>query len=141
MTQNTLQQSNPLGVVPQEGQGVIYFARVVDDNGTEWKYVGKASSPKSRLSAYVNNVRRIHKGQPRRTTPGQEPYRGVHLALAKAVENEWDYEFYPLQAVEKYKLDVVENRLIQQLQCNLNWLGSWRVEDYHSVKLDHLPRR
>jgi hypothetical protein len=135
---NELVQSNPLGVTPCNGQGVVYYARVVDDSGVEWRYIGKASSPRSRLRAYVNNVSRIQRGLPRRTTPGQEPYRGVHLALAKAVESGWEYEFDPLTAVEKCSLDVVEQQNIQELECNLNGLSSWLVKDYHATELKHL---
>lgn len=134
----TLEQSNPLGISPSDGEGVVYFARVVDDCGDEWRYIGKASSSRSRLRAYVNNVSRIQRGLPRRTTPGQELFRGVHLALAKAVENDWEYELFPLLAVEKSCLDVVEQQKIQEFHCNLNGLRSWPVEHYHALELKHL---
>lgn len=75
-------------------QVFLYFVRAVDDEGYEFRCVGQTSSGKSRLAQYAQNIKRIFGGLPRRTKPGHEAYRAVHLALAKACERVWKYEFY-----------------------------------------------
>ena len=84
---NSLTWTNPHGVDLTKGQGVIYFIRVVDDIGREYRYIGRTRSAKTRLQSYVRIVKRIYNGQVRCKTKGQESYRAVHLALAKAVEH------------------------------------------------------
>ena len=127
--------TNPHGV--QTSQGFLYFIRVTDlASGHEYRYIGKATSGESRLRAYRGNVERIFAGLPRRITPGQEKYRGVHLALAKAVQNGWNYEFYPLENADAGVLNQVEQARIRQLRCNLNSARAWSVADYSRLSLD-----
>ncbi|ELA9085516.1 hypothetical protein QVK65_004877, partial [Vibrio alginolyticus] len=54
-----LEWSNPYELDLTEGKGLVYFARVVDDVGNEYRYVGQTKRGKKRLNDYVNNVRRI----------------------------------------------------------------------------------
>ena len=46
--------------------------------------------------------------------------RAVYLALAKAVEHGWEYDFYPLENVPEEILYVVESDNIRKLECNLS---------------------
>lgn len=46
--------------------------------------------------------------------------RSVHLALAKAVEHGWEYDFYPLENVPEEIPYVVESDHIRKLECNLS---------------------
>lgn len=104
----SIKSTNPYNVEATCGDGLIYFIRVVDDEGQEWRYIGKAKSPRS------------------------------HLALAKAHEHGWEYDFYPLEPVAKQEMNVREQQLISVLDCNLNGLNSWRVEGYPSLSLQEL---
>lgn len=46
--------------------------------------------------------------------------RAVHLALTKAVEYGWEYEFYPLENVLKEIPYWVDSDYINELKCSLN---------------------
>jgi len=119
--------------------GMLYFIRIIDDSGKEYRYIGKSKRGISRLREYKNNIRRIFEGKPRRTTKGQEKYRPVHLALAKACEYGWEYEFYPLENVDIEELNSREKELISKLKCNLNINWSWSVENYQNLSMSDLP--
>ena len=133
--------TKPKGI--DESIPFIYHLSITDDAGKEYRYVGKARHY-GRLREYKRNIRRIHDGKPRRTTPGQEEYRAVHFALYKAIENDWDINFYiiyPLKAPSKDELNVVENQFIDKLKCNLNKrynpkAGGWAVEDLDKLKIE-----
>ena len=118
----------------------LYFFRTVDPGtgtGTEYHYVGQSRrGGKRRLVEYVRNVDRIFRGLPRRTTPGQEKYRAVHLAMAKACEFNWEYEFFPLQNTRPDDLDRSEYE--EKSSCNLNGRPPWRVEDYSRLRMSDI---
>jgi hypothetical protein len=86
----------------------LYFDEIQVPAET-YRYVGKATSAR-RVRAYSRNVKRIFKGLPRRITPGQEPYRYVHLILAIAVKMDWPIKFYALENVEPEKLNQIERQ-------------------------------
>ncbi|EIV1738058.1 hypothetical protein L7E62_004708 [Vibrio parahaemolyticus] len=133
-----LEWSNPYELDLTEGKGLVYFARVVDDVGNEYRYVGQTKRGKKRLNDYVNNVRRILSGLSRRTTKGQEKYRAVHLALAKATQNNWFYELKPIEITELTKLNDLESSKIKELNCNLNVKWSWNVSDFSELNLSDI---
>ncbi|EOX4797018.1 hypothetical protein ACI2RL_004847, partial [Vibrio alginolyticus] len=133
-----LEWSNPYELDLTEGKGLVYFARVVDDVGNEYRYVGQTKRGKKPLNDYVNNVRRILSGLPRRTTKGQEKYRAVHLALAKATQNNWFYELKPIEITELTKLNDLESSKIKELNCNLNVKWSWNVSDFSELNLSDI---
>jgi hypothetical protein len=133
-----LEWTDPHGLVGRDTRVFLYFVRVTDDAGHEYRYVGQTISGKSRLKAYVRNIGRIFAGLPRRITPGQEEYRAVHLALAKASRHGWVYEFYPLEEVELHRLDEVERQRMQELRCNLNGAPKWRVDQFDSLTIGEL---
>ncbi len=133
-----LEWSNPNEVDIEKGAGFLYFIRVYDCDGIEYRYIGKTKRGRSRLREYRRNVERIFDGKPRRVTPGQERYRAVHLALAKAIENGWCYEFYPLENVAPEKLNTIEKERISELGCFLNVGQSWEVSRYHELNIRDL---
>ena len=131
--------SNPRSVDTRQGVGFLYFARIVDPvSGREHRYIGKATTGESRLRAYRRNVERIFAGLPRRPTAGQEKYRAVHLALAKACEHGWDYEFFPLENADLSILNQLERQRIAELRCDLNTARSWTVAEYARLTLGDL---
>ena len=132
--------SDPHGLIARGAQSFLYFAHIVDTAGFEYRYIGKSAGRRPRLADYRRNVDRIFKGQPRRTTQGQEKYRAVHLAMAKACEYGWEYEFYALEEVSPDRIDDVEQRRIVELACNLNNSSSWAVEEYDSLMVRDLLR-
>lgn len=134
-----LQWSNPNDVDLSKGGGMLYFVRVTDSSGKEYRYIGQTKRGKSRLREYRNNVRKIFEGKPRRSTPGQEKYRPVHLALAKACQNGWNYDFYPLENVSLDQINFTEQSRISELGCGLNVKWSWYVEDYDSLSVSDIP--
>ena len=89
-------------------------------------------------------MHRIRDRKPRRPTPGQEEYGAVHFVVYKAIENDWDINFYiiyPLKARSKDELNALENIFIDKLKCNLNKrynrkAGSWAVEDLDRLKVE-----
>jgi hypothetical protein len=83
--------TDPHGLVDRKARVFLYFVRVTDDEGQEYRYIGQTKGGKSRLKDYARNIDRIFAGLPRRITPGQEDYRAVHLALAKACQHDWMY--------------------------------------------------
>gem|GEM_PF-4618775 len=117
---------------------MLYFIRMVDDSGNEYRYVGQTKRGKSRLREYKNNVKRIFEGKPRRKTKGQEKYRPVHLALAKACECSWEYEFYPLENVPLEEMNSIEQKRIAELECSLNIKWSWSVESYDKLNMSDI---
>lgn len=133
-----LEWSDPHGLVGRDTRVFLYFVRVTDDAGREYRYVGRTIGGRSRLTNYVRNVGRIFDGLPRRITPGQEEYRAVHLALAKACRHGWTYEFYALEEVQRQGLGQVERQRIRELRCNLNDAPKWRVEQFDSLTIGEL---
>ena len=121
----------------------IYYLSITDDAGREYRYVGKARHY-GRLREYNRNMNRIRDRKPRRTTPGQEEYRAVLFVLYKAIENDWDINFYiisPLKAPSKDELNALEYQFIGKLDCNLNKrynhkAGSWAIEDLDRLKIE-----
>jgi hypothetical protein len=75
------------------------------------------------------------------TSPGQEKYRAIHLALAKACERRWSYEFYPLEEVELQRLNETEHQRISELRCNLNSARSWAVEQFGTLTISELLQK
>jgi hypothetical protein len=130
--------TDPYAMNAANAQVFLYFVRVVDDEGYEFRYVGQTRSGKSRLAQYAQNIKRIFGGLPRRTTPGQEAYRAVHLALAKACERGWKYEFYPFEEAEPHRINEVEQRRILELQCNLNGARTWHVDQFATLSVNDL---
>ena len=128
--------TNPSGVDTTRAKGFLYFISIVEPTtGQELRYIGKSTTGASRLRAYRCNVERIFKGLPRRTTPKQERYRAVHLALAKACLHGWKYEFRPLENVALDGLNRREHEQIALLNCNLNVRRSWEVKDFHQLQV------
>ena len=126
-----LNWSNPRDVDLTKGSGFLYFARILDPGtGREHRYIGISTRGKSRLREYRRNVRRIFSGLPRRITLGQELYRAVHLAMAKACQYGWEYEFYPLENAPVPNLLALEQSRIAELGCDLNTGRLWAVADY-----------
>lgn len=137
----TVTWTDPHGLIAGKATCLLYFVRLTDEQGVEYRYVGKTKNGSSRLREYRQNIAKIFAGRPRRTTPGQEKYRAIHLALAKACELGWSYEFYPLEGVELQRLAATEKLRISELLCNLNNARSWRVEEFHTLTLRELVRR
>ena len=133
--------TKPKGI--DESIPFIYHLSITDDAGKEYRYVGKARHY-GRLREYKRNIRRIRDRKPRRTTPGQEQYRAVHFVLYKAIENDWDINFYiiyPLKPHSKDELNALENQFIGMLKCNLNKrynrnASGWAVEDLDRLKIE-----
>lgn len=133
---NSLIWTNPHEVDLADGKGVIYYIRVVDDQDREFRYIGRTTKARTRLQSYARNVKRIHEGKIRSITKGQETYRGAHLALAKAIEHGWEYNFFPLENAPVENLEMAEHGYINELRGNLNrrsfvggLIGNWPVED------------
>lgn len=136
MARQPLEWTNPKRV--DCSKPYLYFFRTVDPGtGTEYRYIGKSDRRKGcRLKEYVRNVNKIFRGQPWRTTLGKEQYRAVHLAMAKACEFGWEYEFFPLENTLRSDLDRLEGVRTRELSCNLNRLGRWSVEKYSELSVD-----
>jgi len=130
--------TDPYGLIAARAKVFLYFVRVTDASGDAYCYIGKTKNGKSRLREYRRNIEKIFAGRPRRVTLGQEKYRAVHLALAKACELGWNYEFYPLEEVELSRLNVVEQQRISELSCNLNSGCSWSVGNYQTLTIRDL---
>ena len=133
-----MEWSNPHSISLAKGTGVIYFIRVFDGSNREYCYIGQTRDGKTRLDAYINNIRRIKAGKPRRTTPGQEKYRAVHFALSKADDLGWNYDFYPIENAPVDQLSDIEKQKKSEYNCNLNDGQSWSVEDYEDIDLGDL---
>lgn len=129
--------TDPYGLAAK-AQSFLYFIRVVDGEGYEFRYVGQTKCGRTRLLQYAQNINRIFNGLPRRPTPGQETYRAVHLALAKACEHGWEYEFYPIEEVAPDRIGKVEQQRIGELRCNLNGARKWHVGDFPSLAVSDL---
>jgi hypothetical protein len=129
--------TNPRRVDMTKGIGFLYYARIVDPStGREHRYIGKSTTGEGRLRAYCRNVQKIFAGLPRRPTLGQEKYRAVHLAMAKACEHGSEYDFFPLENADRVNLNQLERWRIVELQCNLNTGRSWTVADYARLSMD-----
>lgn len=135
---HVLEWTDPHGLVSRGARVFLYFVRVTDDAGREYCYVGQTIRGMSRLKDYVRSVGRIFDGLPRRVTPGQEEYRAVHLALAKACRHGWAYEFYALEEVQLQRLGQFEQQRKRELRCNLNDAPKWRVEQFDSLAIGAL---
>jgi hypothetical protein len=116
--------------------GFIYVIRVIDDTGQEFRYAGKARS-ESRLKEYRSNMTKIFAGRPRGKKQG---YRAVHLALAKALENGWQYDFVVVENATKTELLARETHFKNMLGCNLNGARTWHVSQYESLSVTDLLR-
>lgn len=128
--------TNPHAIDTRKGIGFLYFARFVDPTtGREHRYIGQSRRGESRLREYRRNVERIFAGLPRRSTPGQEMYRLVHFAMAKACEDGWEYDFHPLENCDCSMLNEYEQRRIIERQCDLNARRSWAVAAYPHLTL------
>jgi hypothetical protein len=133
--------TNPLSIDTRPGAGFLYFARIVDPTtGCEHRYNGKSTTGESRLRAYCRNVEKVFAGLPRRPTVGQEKYRAIHLAMAKACEHGWEYDFWPLEGTEPENLNQLERLRIAELLCDLNTARSWAVADYARLTIADLCR-
>ena len=133
MARQPLEWTNPKRV--DCSKPYLYFFRTVDPGtGTEYRYIGKSDRRRGcRLKEYVRNVARIFRGQPRGTT---QRYRAVHLAMAKACEFGWDYDFFPLENNLLFELDQIEGVRVEELSCNLNRGRPWSVEKYSQLSVD-----
>lgn len=135
---NSIAWTDPHGLIAAKTAAFLYFVRVTDEQGVEYRYIGKTKNGLSRLREYQQNVAKIFAGRPRRTTPGQEKYRAVHFALAKACELGWRYEFFPIEGVELQMLTESEKLRVRELLCDLNNARSWRVEDFRTLTIREL---
>ena len=79
----------------------IYFICVRSPEGLEYSYIGKARS-ESRLREYRRNMAKIRKGRERGLSQG---YRGVHFFLYKALLEDWEIDFYPIENCSKEELN------------------------------------
>ena len=129
--------SNPLQL--DLDRPLVYLIRITSPT-REYRYVGKSSSRSRFEKAYQRNVRRIFEGKPKRPavkrdgSPQSEHnlrYRWVHLALARAVEEGWTIEQFPVANAPKgTQLNATEQQKIREFDCNLNSGPSWFIEDY-----------
>ena len=110
----------------------VYYISITDDAGSEYRYIGKARH-KGRLKEYKRNMVKIRDRRPRGRT---QKYRAVHFLLYRAIENNWNINFYPLEACSQNELAHVEKRLIEELGCNLNRGRTWRIEDLCTLKIE-----
>ena len=112
---------------------------ITDDQGTEYRYVGKARN-RSRLNEYRNNMLKIKAGRERGKT---QKYRAVHFVLYSALLNGWRIEFNPLKNCTKEEAGQLETKEISDLDCNLNGRRGWRVSEMRSLSIETffpLPR-
>jgi hypothetical protein len=130
--------TDPHSLIAANARIFLYFIRVTDEHGDEYRYIGKTKNGISRLRQYRQNIVKIFAGRPRRTTPGEEKYRAIHLALAKACDLGWSYEFYPLEEVELHRLHETEQQRISELRCNLNSARSWDVDQFRTLTVRDL---
>lgn len=130
--------TDPHGLLASKDRTFLYFVRVIDDDGYEYRYIGKTKDGQERLVDYRRNIARIFAGLPRRKTVGQEKYRAVHLALAKACKHGWRYELYPLEAVDLQQLGALERQRIAELKCDLNGASAWNVEQFDNLSVRNL---
>lgn len=112
----------------------VYFISVSDENGNEYRYVGRARD-KSRLEEYKRNMAKIRARKPRGK---KQKYRAVHFVLYKAIENDWDIAFHPYEECSESQLNEVENRLISDLACNLNSASTWPIEKLSTLTIKEL---
>lgn len=119
------------------GSGFIYLVKVVDLEGHEYRYVGKARS-EARLREYRNNMIKIAEGRRR---GANQSYRAVHLALAKALENGWHYEITAIENASTDQLLARERHHKSRLACNLNGARTWDVSQYAVLSINDLLRR
>jgi hypothetical protein len=135
----TLKWTNLHRIDTRQGAGFLYFARIIDPStAREHRYIGKSTIGEGRLRAYRRNVERIFAALPRRITAGQEKYRAVHLAMAKACQYGWEYEFYPLENADITALNQLERIRLIELRCDLNAGRSWAIEDYERLSVADL---
>ena len=120
----------------------LYFIRVRSPT-TEYRYVGKGSSP-SRMEAYARNVTRVLAGQTKRPaitrdgrpqSEGNIKYRYVHLVLAAAVRRGWEIEHYPLENCSLADHTTLERLRKLELGCNMNDGDTWFVEDFERLAM------
>jgi len=60
--------TDPYGLNAANAQVFLYFFRVVDDEGYEFRYIGQTRSGKLRLAQYAQNIQRIIGGLPEGTS-------------------------------------------------------------------------
>jgi hypothetical protein len=94
------------------------------------------------MDAYWKNVDKVLAGKPKRQdikrngtcqSDGNQKFRYVHLVLSVAIKNGWEIQHFPLENVEKERHTIRENELMQEHNCNLNFQGSWWVNDFKSL--------
>ncbi|MEO8599390.1 MAG: hypothetical protein ABI656_06120 [bacterium] len=117
---------------------MLFLIRVVDDASVEYSYLGQTKQGAKGLQEYVKDVKKIFAAKPRKATLGKGKYRAVHLALAKASEQGWPVEFYPLENVGIALLEKMEQKRKAEFQCNLNAGRNWLIEDYNSLSIADL---
>jgi hypothetical protein len=117
--------------------GFIYLVRVVDAEGNEYRYVGKAKN-ESRLHEYKNNMIKIAEGRRR---AAKQRYRAVHFVLAKALEQGWRYEIAPIENASTDQLLARERYHKQRLACNLNGARTWEVNQFTALSVHELLRQ
>ena len=114
----------------------LYFVKIVDPDGNEFRYIGKARN-KSRLHEYRRNMLKIAAGKERGAKQG---YRAVHHALFTALRQNWPITFIALENCNKERLNEIERLRTRELGCNLNNGKSWRVAELEGLLLKHLLR-
>ena len=118
---------------------VVFYIRIRDVAGSKkYRYVGGTKRYEKNLGHYKKNMRRIRDGKPRRKTCGQEPYRAVHFVLYKALQENWEIDFYPLTSCASEDLRNEKNDLLKEHSCNLSGAQMWRIEDLASTTIEGL---
>jgi hypothetical protein len=136
-----LDWSNSRGVDTSKGACLLYYIEVKTPGGRLYRYVGKTKRGASRLREYRRNVEKIERREPRRRTNGQRLYRPIHLLLAKAIELEWEYQFYPLENVCDDELLDAEKDRQRELGCfPEGTYRTWDVAQYEELEIEMLRK-
>ena len=101
----------------------LYFILITDNNGNKYEYIGKARNEK-RLKEYKRNMKKISLGKERGK---KQNYRAIHFVLFKALKENWNIEFYPLENCSKNEINKREKERINKCNCNLNGARTWRI--------------
>ena len=96
---------------------IVFLIRIKDGDGNEWRHVG-CGLAKNRIRAFKSNLLKMRAGDSPRS--GNDKFRPVHLKLYQAVEENWDYECYPLKACATSQEAFDERRLLRsEMDYNL----------------------
>lgn len=114
----------------------LYFVSIIDQNGFEYRYIGKARN-KRRLQEYCRNMRRIRAGVERGAKQG---YRAVHLALFTALREGWQVEAIALENCDTEELNELERLRTLERRCNLNNAKTWRIAELEGLQIRQLLR-